>query len=180
MDVTVSEILQRAQAQAKEAAAAREAADARAAAAVAEADAALEHEKAMQTTLAWLQQQATAAERPIERAQQTERVSAPTATRFGRPVPEVTQTERCLRVLQALGRPASTKEIRDRLARDGHEFSQMQVRSTLKYMARKPSFGVETESGSGVWRLRGSAAAPFPGDGTMTGTPAMNGARRGP
>lgn len=154
MDVTVTEILRRARAQAQEATAAREAAQARAAAAAADADAAVDHEKAMQAVLAWVEQQATEPASPPEPAAQA---PPPVATRFGRPVPEVTQTELTLRVLEDLGRPASTKEIRDRLARDGHVLSQNQVRSTLKYMARKPDSPVETETGSGVWRLSRSA-----------------------
>jgi hypothetical protein len=180
MDITVTDLLKRAQAEAQEATAAREAAQARAAAAVADANAAVAHEEATHKTVAWIQQQTTEPAAPVERTEQADRVPAPTATRFGRPVPEVPQTELCRRVLEDLGRPASTREIRDRLARDGHELSQSQVRSTLKYMARKPSFGVETETGSGVWRLqRSSAAAPFQGDGAVTGIPVLNGAGRG-
>ena len=154
MDVTVSEILKRARAEAQEATAAREAAQARAAAAVADADAAVEREKAALAVQAWVEQQATAPAAPAEQAAQE---PAPAATRFGRPVPEVTNTDLTLQVLEDLGRPASTKEIRERLAKDGHELTQTQVRSTLKYLARKPAYGVTTESGSGVWRIDRSA-----------------------
>ena len=154
MDVTVSEILKRARAEAQEATAAREAAQARAAAAIADADAAVEREKSALAVQAWVEQQAT---KPVPPAEPVGEAPAPGAMRFGRPVPEVTNTERCLHVLEALGRPASTTEIRERLARDGLELSQTQVRSTMKYMARKPAFGVTTETGSGVWRLNRSA-----------------------
>ena len=158
MDITVSEILERARAQAKEATAARETAQARAAAAAADADAAVEHERAMLAVQSWVEQQATA---PTAPAEPTGQAPAPVATRFGKPVPEVTNTELTLRTLEGFGRAASTREIRDRLAREGHEFTMMQVRSTLKYMARKPAWGVTTETGSGVWRLqRPGAAAP--------------------
>jgi hypothetical protein len=119
-----------------------------------------------------VEQQATEPAAPAEPAGQ----APATATRFGHPVPPVTNNELCLRVLTALGRPATTREIRERLARDGHEMSQMQVRSTLKYMARKPHFGVTTETGSGVWRLQNP---PFRGGDTMTGIPVLNGAGRG-
>ena len=154
MDVTVNEMLKRAREQAKEATAAREAAQARATAAIADADDAVEHEKSMLAVQAWVEQQATA---PASPAGQAEQAPTPTAMRFGRPVAEVTNTELTFRELEDIGRPASTREIRDRLARNGHEFTMMQVRSTLKYMARKPHFGVTTETGSGVWRLNRSA-----------------------
>jgi hypothetical protein len=154
MDVTVSEILKRARAEAQEATAAREAAQARAAAAVADADAAVEREKAALAVQSWVEQQATA---PAPPAEPTGEAPAPVATRFGRPVPEVTNTDLTLQVLEDLGKPASTTEIRERLAQDGHELTQTQVRSTLKYLARKPAYGVTTEPGSGVWRIDRSA-----------------------
>jgi hypothetical protein len=157
MDVTVSEILKRARAEAQEATAAREAAQARAATAIADADAAVEREKAALAVHAWVEQQAIAPAAPAEPAEPTGQAPASAATRFGRPVPEVTNTDLTLRVLEDLGRPASTTEIRERLAGDGHELSQTQVRSTLKYLARKPAYGVTTEPGSGVWRINRSA-----------------------
>jgi hypothetical protein len=74
-------------------------------------------------------------------------------TRFGRPVSEEANTDLCLRVLASFGRPASTKEVRDRLARDGHDLNTDQVRGSLKYLARKKEPQVETATGSGVWRF---------------------------
>lgn len=95
---------------------------------------------------------------------------------FGKPMPEVTHAEMCLRVLQSLGRKASTKEIRERLARDGHELSQEQIRGSLKYLSRKTPPLVETTTGTGVWRLKNAAPGA---SAASTNEFAMNGAGRG-
>jgi hypothetical protein len=87
---------------------------------------------------------------------------APVPVLFGKPVPEVTQTDLCLYALERLDRPVTTKEIREFLQKEDHQFSQAQVRSTLKYLAnrRKPSLVESTQPG--VWRLRRvDTAVPF-------------------
>lgn len=137
----------------------------------------------MQSVCDWLERHIQPAEVPAEvtadTATEVVEATRPTAgTRFGRPVPEVTQTDLCLQVLRSLGRPATTKEIRDLLAKDGREITANNVRSTLKYLSRKKPPMVETQVGSGVWRLIDDA-----GDVTrpeLTGTAGMNGAGRGP
>jgi hypothetical protein len=82
----------------------------------------------------------------------------PAATRFGRPVAAVSQADLCLQVLRSLGRSATTKEVRDLLARDGHENTIDNVRGTLKYLSKKKPPMVETQVGSGVWRLAEAGA----------------------
>src|ERR1039457_4128206 len=77
----------------------------------------------------------------------------PPETRFGKPVPEVANTDLCFQALESLGKTASTKEIRARLARDGRDLSLDQIRGSLKYLSRKTPPLVETASGSGVWRV---------------------------
>lgn len=141
------------------------------------AQSALARTQEMQSVWTWLQRHLQPEERVA--AASAASVSAATIrpTRFGKPVPEVPQTELCLRVLADLGgRSASTKEIRDRLARDGHELSLDQVRATLKYMSKKTPPAVETATGSGIWRLKeGAVAVPL----EPVGAPVMNGAGRG-
>jgi hypothetical protein len=72
--------------------------------------------------------------------------------RFGRPVPGVTQGELCLRVLAEMNRPMTAKQIRDRLAEEGHEFDSAQIRTALKYISRK---GKVMSAGQGLWQLPG-------------------------
>lgn len=133
----------------------------------------------MHAVLDWLQQH----RQMEERAPATSADAVPAAaaiTRFGKPVPEVAQTELCLRMLKNLGRTAATKEIRDRLARDGHEFSVDQIRGTLKYLSGKTPPQVVTKPGSGVWRLRTAGAPVLADPAAATDAQAMNGARTGP
>ena len=127
----------------------------------------------MQAVLDWVQRHSpldtgvTAAPEP----------SSPTAAepsmRFGKPVAEVSNTDLCLRVLESLGRPATTTEIRERLAREGYDLNQEQIRGALKYLARKAPSPVETSTGSGVWKLKDAGHPSRPSD-----RPALNGAGR--
>ena len=110
---------------------------------------------------------------PTEPPKQAERMETPPATRFGKPVPELAQTDLCLRALENLGGTATNKQIRDRLVRDGHDVDLDKVRSTLKYLSRKKPPPVQTDVGSGLWRLRhANMPAPFVPAGTLP----MNGA----
>jgi hypothetical protein len=157
----VSRVLMEAEADLRQAQADYEEAHSRLAAAQANDDAALERLKEMQTVRDWLEQRDQA-----RRGVQTRMDLAKTenraifekpgeiVTRFGKPIPEVANTDLCLKVLESFGKPATTKQIRDRLARDGHELSQAQVRGSLKYLSRKKPPPVTTTSGSGLWKLR--------------------------
>jgi hypothetical protein len=74
--------------------------------------------------------------------------------RLGKAIPEVSQAELCYRVLESIGRPVSSKEVRDQLAGDGHDFNMSQVGDALRYLSRKkPPLAEQLEPGSGVWRL---------------------------
>ena len=93
---------------------------------------------------------------------------------FGKPMPEVTLTQLCVDALERFGRPANTKQVREKLARDGHEYGQGQVRATLKYLSTKPNAPVECIK-PGVWQLREAGAqAPLTPE-PLTAVPAMNG-----
>lgn len=89
--------------------------------------------------------------------------------RFGKPVPAVTQSDRCLQALERLGRPSTTTEIRENLAHQGYVYDQSQVRSAMKYLARKRSALVENPR-TGMWRLTRADARD----------PALNGSGGGP
>ncbi|SRR6266568_6642185 len=80
--------------------------------------------------------------------------------RFGRPVPGVTQGELCLRVLAEMGRPATAKQIRDRLAEEGREFEAAQIRTALKYLSRKGK--VMNAGQQGLWQLPGPRSSARP------------------
>jgi hypothetical protein len=165
----MTDIMKQAEADLKEAEAASGAAQSRAAAAQADADAARERVREMRAVWDWLQAHDQQAQSPT----QTERTDTPPAMRFGRPVPEVAQTDLCLQALEDLGGTATNKQVRDRLVREGHDVNLDKVRSTLKYLSRKTPPSVETEVGSGLWRLRVvRKSAPFVSAGTQT----MNGA----
>jgi len=146
----VTEIMKQAEADLKEAETASSAAQSRAIAAQADADAARERVREMRAVRDWLQLHSPSARPP----NQAERTETPPQTRFGKPVPEVSQTELCVRALESLGGTATNRQIRDRLARDGNDFNLDQIRGTLKYLSRKTPPPVETDAGSGLWRLR--------------------------
>lgn len=129
-----------------------EAARSRAVAAAADEVEAQEHVKQMTAVRDWLRQQDQPPQPPAP-AEQAEGPQTQARTRFGKPIPEVALTERCFRALESFGRQASTTQIRDRLAAEGHEFTQIQVRGAMKYLAAKKPPMVETSKGTGVWRL---------------------------
>src|SRR6266568_449861 len=165
----MTDIMKQAEADLKEAEAASGAAQSRAAAAQADADAARERVREMRAVWDWLQLH----NQPTAQPTQADRTETPPATRFGRPVPEVAQTDLCLEVLASLGGTGTNKQIRARLARDGHDVTLDQVRGTLKYLSRKTPPPVETDAGSGLWRLRrGGTPASFVSADTLP----MNGA----
>jgi len=87
-----------------------------------------------------------------------------------------TQADLCKRELRQLGHDAETAEIRRRLEQAGYKFSQSQVRSSLKYLARKKNPEVESVR-PGVWRLL-SAPEYVPLE--SANVPAMNGAGGSP
>lgn len=169
----MTDIMRQAEADLKEAEAASNAAQSRAIAAQADADAARERAREMRAVCDWLRVHNQPTETPT-RAEPSERREASATTRFGRPVPEVTQTDLCLQALADLGGTATNRQVRDRLARDGHEVNLDKVRATLKYLSRKTPPPVDTEVGSGLWRLR---AAPTTPSFVTAGTPPMNGAK---
>jgi hypothetical protein len=168
--VNVTDMIKQAEADLRDAEAASTAAQSRAIAAQADADVARERAREMRAVWEWLQlhNQQGETHTQAERSEQPERAETPPATRFGRPVSEVTQTDLCLRALENLGGTATNKQVRDRLVRDGHNVGLDQVRSTLKYLSRKTSPLVQTDPGSGLWRLRkASTPAPFVPAGTL-------------
>lgn len=170
-----ADLLARAIADLKEAEAASTAANARAEAAQADAAAKKEHLKEMRAVVEWVRARSEA-QPPAEPAASPQDA---TATRFGRPIPEISNTDLSLQGLEKLGRTASTREISDQVKRDGHDLSPAQVRGALKYLAKKPNSPVETTPGSGLWRLRGDPGqvAPFQPR-AVTMFPAGNGAVR--
>ncbi len=88
-------------------------------------------------------------------------LTAPSASHgmlFGKPMPEVTNTGLCLRALEQLGKPSTTKEVREQIERDGHKLDQGQVRGTLKYLAGRKDAQVENPE-SGVWVFRPTSEA---------------------
>jgi hypothetical protein len=107
-------------------------------------------------------------------AQVTKSVPVPSGTLFGKPIPEVTNTGLCLRALEQLGKPATTREIREKVRELGHQLDQDQVRGSLKYLAGRKDSWVENPE-KGVWLLRRED-----GTGPMRATvPTINGAVRG-
>ena len=80
-------------------------------------------------------------------------------TRFGRPIPEVAISDLCQQALESIGRSQSTRQLRDHLAADGHDFTVTQVRGALKYLSTKKPPVVLTTKGSGIWRLNKAAKA---------------------
>jgi hypothetical protein len=168
-----TDMVARAEADLRDADAASAAADERAQAAQADAAAAAQRANEMRAVLDWLRTRTAESQAPAERAGQLRNQSE---MRFGRPVPENPITEQSLGALENLGRSASTKQIRERLARDGHEFSQGQVRAAMRYLSKKANPPVTTTPGSGVWRLVSPRqATPFQ-SATVAGLPAVNGA----
>lgn len=106
----------------------------------------------MQAVRDWLRtQQAVDEQATKATGSPTQLNGSATPMRFGRPVPEVPQTDLCLRVLRNFRRPASTKEVRDRLALEGHEVEVDKVRSSLRYLSTKKPPLVATNTGTGVW-----------------------------
>lgn len=95
---------------------------------------------------------------------------------FGKDMPATPLTQLSMETLEKMGRSASTKQVRESLARDGHEYSQSQVRAALKYLAGKKNPPIESTK-AGVWRLRtNDAPVPF----KSAGVTVMNGAGRTP
>jgi hypothetical protein len=156
----------------------READVARAQAAYADAR---EQQTKMQATCDWLRERmhevsgeeatvlAPAAE--TAPAHVTKSVPGPSGTLFGKPMPEVTNTGLCLRALELLGKPATTREIRAKVRELGHELDQDQVRGSLKYLAGRKDSPVENPE-MGVWLLqRSDGTAPSGASaGQMNGT----------
>ncbi len=64
-----------------------------------------------------------------------------------------TQTDLAIQVLKQLNGRANTAQIRERLEEAGYQYNQTQVRSALKYLAKKKNSPVEA-TGAGEWRLR--------------------------
>jgi hypothetical protein len=149
----VPDIMARAEADLRDAEASAVAAQARADAAQADADSAAKRATEMRAVLGWLRAQSES--RPPAEASGSGQEQQ-SGLRFGRPIPDTSNTDLCLQVLESFGRAATTKEIRNRLAQEGHDLSQEQVRGALKYLAgKKTDSPVETTPGSGLWRLRG-------------------------
>ena len=150
--------------------AASTAAQARAEAAQADAAMAAQRANEMRAVLDWLRAQSDAPRTPAEPVE-----PSPAAMRFGRPVPQDAKTDLCVEALEKIGGgPASTRQIHDHLAREGHDLTMDQVRGALRYLAnRKTGSPVETTPGTGQYRLR--PAAPFR-PAVVTGLPAANGA----
>jgi hypothetical protein len=169
----VTDMVARAEADLRDAEAASVAADARAQAAHADAAEAAQQAKEMRAVLDWLRARTTEPRAPAERAGQAQKQQQ---MRFGRPVPENPLTEQSLGALENLGRSASTKQIRERLAREGHEFSQGQVRAAMRYLSKKADPPVTTTPGSGLWRLVSPRQAAPSQSATVAGLPAANGA----
>ncbi len=165
-------MMARAEADLREAEAASVAAQARADAAQVDAAAAARRAAEMRAVWEWLRTQTAQPPAPAESPKQA---SKPQAMRFGRPVPETAITDLAHQSLENLGGQATTREIRDRLAREGHNFEQGQIRAAMRYLSKKNNPVVETTPGSGLWRLQGGQqAAPFRP--AVTGFPAANGA----
>lgn len=143
----VTDMLARAEADLREAEAASAAADARAAAAQAEATDKAQRAQEMRAVLDWLRA------RTAEPAAPARREGHDGELRFGRPVPENPITQLSLDALEAMGGSGSNKQVRERLARDGHDFSQGQVRAALRYLSKKSDPPVTTQQGTGMWRL---------------------------
>jgi hypothetical protein len=101
------------------------------------------------------------------------RTAMPAAAASGRPAPTMNQSELCLWELEKLGGSGGTTDIRLALEREGYTYEQKQVRSALKYLARKGKI----QGSGGIWHLPGGGtAAPFPAD--VMSTLALNGAGR--
>lgn len=168
----VPDIMARAEADLKDAEAAAVAAQARAEAAQADATVAAQRAKEMRAVLEWLRAQSE----PQTPTEPSGVAQGQPGTRFGRPVPETSNTDLALRALESFGRPATTKEIRSRLAQDGHILNHEQVRGALKYLAgKKHDAPVATTPGSGLWQLRSTRHSATFRPGGVADLPAMNG-----
>jgi hypothetical protein len=168
------EIITQAESDLRDAETASAAAQSRAIAAQADAEAALERVREMRAVREWLR----AHSQPVDTAGQAagpEQPKESAATRFGRPVPEVALTDLCLQALETLSGTATNKKIRDHLVRDGHDVGLDQVRSSLSYLSRKKPPQVQTDVGSGLWRLLRTAGTPAP---FAASSPSINGAGR--
>ncbi len=86
-------------------------------------------------------------------AEATKPAPAPAGTLFGKPMPEIPNTQLCLRALEQIGKPATTREVRDKVRESGHQLDQDQVRGSLKYLAGRKDSLVENPE-PGVWLLR--------------------------
>lgn len=116
--------------------------------------AARQHQANMRATLEWLRiQHRDHSMLPATVPEVTHlRPAKPGRTLFGKPAPRVSQADLCLQALEELGRPATTTEVRDKLAAGGHQYETAQVRSALKYLTRKKDAPAESIK-PGVWRL---------------------------
>lgn len=148
----MTEIKAKAEADLKAAEARYEAAHSRSVAAQTDEAAELENLNRMRAATDWVRGLDQPAEL-LSSAEQVERRQAQPRTRFGKPIPEVALTELCFRALQSFGRQASTTQLRERLAAEGHEVTQTQVRGAMKYLSQKKPQMVETSKGTGLWRL---------------------------
>jgi len=144
---------------------------------------AVERQAHLRATREWVRQQARAPSG--EPASPYTRPTQPTAPPgladpakprklFGKDMPATPLTQLSMETLEKMGRSASTKQVRESLARDGHEYSQSQVRAALKYLAGKKNPPIESTK-PGVWRLR-TSDAPVPFE--PAGVTGMNGAGR--
>jgi hypothetical protein len=122
----------------------------------------------MEATCAWLrdrlpevpaEEDAVVAEAAEPKpADVTKPASTPTGTIFGKPMPEVTNAQLALRALEQIGKPATTREVRQKIREFGHERDQEKVRGSLKYLAGRKDGLVENPE-PGVWRLRKESTA---------------------
>jgi hypothetical protein len=145
--------------------------------------AAIERQANMRATREWVRQLRPSGEpvapgAPATRPAPARTPAAAGTTRklFGKDMPVTPLTQLSMETLEKLNRSASTKQVRESLARDGHEYSQSQVRGALKYLAGKKNPPIESTK-PGVWRLRRvNPPAPFTPEPTVSGV-AMNGSR---
>jgi hypothetical protein len=109
-----------------------------------------------QAVVDWLER-LDAIERPNGQVENAETAASTTTMRFGRPVPEVAQTDLCMRALGERGRSMNARDISEWLARqgvmaeDGRPYNPVRLRSTLKHLSRQGK--VVSAGKPGLWRL---------------------------
>jgi hypothetical protein len=143
----------------------------------------------MEATCAWLRERAQelsteddagAVEAPESvSAEAAKPGAAPTRKRFGKPVPEITNSDLCVRALEQIGKAATTRDVREKIREFGYELDQEQVRGSLKYLAGRKD-GIVQNPQPGVWLLRkeGTAAPSGNGAARTAQVPIASGARR--